>query len=217
MAIQAKQSSWSLILLLVVAGGLWLKEQMARPDAVGGVVQTAEGWERIEGCRWIPHDRNDGDSFHVRFPDGREEQIRLFFVDAPESARRSYGGGRSNHERISYQAKAFGIDDDAAVEVGRMAKKKVESWLGDGDFVVVTRWEDPFGDRRFSALVELDSGEWLHEKLVKEGLVRIYTKGTVMPDGTSIEEQEKHLRNLEKAARAHGVGGWSSREIHQVR
>ena len=208
MAIQAKQSSWSLILLLVVAGGLWLKEQMARPDAGGGTVQVAEGWERIEGCRWIPHDRNDGDSFHVRFPDGREEQVRLFFVDAPESARRTYGGGRSNYERISYQAKAFGIDDDAAVEVGRMAKKKVESWLRDGDFVVVTRWEDPFGDRRYSVLVELDSGEWLHERLVKEGLVRIYTKGTVMPDGTSIGEQEQYLRTLERSAREKGVGAW---------
>ena len=53
-----------------------------------------------EDCMMIDHRGNDGDSFHIQAPHGREE-IRIYFVDAPESAARSYRDGNTNHARQS--------------------------------------------------------------------------------------------------------------------
>jgi endonuclease YncB( thermonuclease family) len=209
MAIQAKQSTWPFIALLLVAGGLWLKDQLAKKDGAD-TPRISAGWERIEGCRWVEHDRNDGDSFRLRLPDGKVEEFRLYFVDTPESEFRTYGEGRSNHKRIADQARALGIQPEQAVEVGKKAKALVHDWCARRELVIVTQWDDPFGDRRYHAFVEMPAGDeqWLHERLVQAGVARIHTKGSDLPSGTPEAEQEKHLRELEAVARDQRVGAW---------
>lgn len=202
-----RQKGWPVLVLIGIAVLLWLAEKWRptdRPAAEGG------RYERFEGCQWVDHRQNDGDSFRVRLPDGRVEQFRLYFVDAPESAFRTYGGGRDNHQRIREQADAFGIGPEAAVELGKAAKEAVHRWLGSGAFTVHTEWDDPFDDRRYHGFVELpgSDGAWLHERLVEEGMVRIHTKGAAVPGGRSERDQERRLRELEQAAREAGRGGW---------
>lgn len=220
MAIRAKQSTWPFIVLLLVAGGIWLKDQWeAKEGAVGAsdvrveespAKPLSDGWERIEGCRWVEHDRNDGDSFRLKLPDGRIEEFRLYFVDAPESAFRNYGGGRNNHKRISEQARSMRLTSEEVVKVGKEAKALVREWCANRQLSIVTRWEDPFGDRRYHALIEMPGGgePWLHERLVGAGLVRIHTKGSKLPDGKSESAQTKHLKELESAARSRREGAW---------
>ena len=48
----------------------------------------------------------------------------------------------------------------------------------------------------------------LEETLVREGLVRIHTKGADLPDGTPVKERLKQLRELEKDAKQARRGAW---------
>ncbi|MEP4078209.1 thermonuclease family protein [Haloferula sp.] len=213
MGVQAKQASWPMVVLLIVAAVLWLKEHKRDVVAVISGEEKAAAvdgrYERFEDCQWVDSRRNDGDSFRVKFPDGRTEELRLYFVDAPESAFKTYGKGRNNHERIAQQGRDLSVSSERAVEIGVEAKKFVHDQLGKQSFTVFTEWDDPFGDRRFHAFVELPDGGWLHEELVEEGLVRIHTKGGDVPGGLRREGQERHLEDLERAARSAGRGVWS--------
>lgn len=201
MAIRAKQSVWPVLVLVALAILVKVLEKRGGVDPGGG-------YERIAGCRLAEHRWNDGDSFLVALPDGRREQLRLYFVDAPESAFKSYRNGGNNHERIADQARDLGLSPEQAVELGKLAKARVAEWLGSASFEIATEWDDPFGDRRYHAFVGLPDGGWLHERLVTEGLVRIHTKGAPMPDGSSEGTQERRLRELEREARAAGRGAW---------
>lgn len=168
-------------------------------------------YETYSGCRYEEHRQNDGDSFRVRLPDGRVEQFRLYYVDCPESDFRTYKGGADNHERIHDQAVAFGITDQQAVEIGKRAKARAHDLLSAGGFTLYTRWDDPFGDQRYHAFILPPGGPYLEETLVREGLVRIHTKGADMPDGTPIKQRQSQLRDLEREAKKAGRGAWGMR------
>lgn len=209
MAIRAKGLSWQYVALLLVALAVWGIEQWRpgllrglrdRPATVDAGVVTA-GFEEIRGCRWVAHRQNDGDSFRLRLPDGRVEQFRLYFADCPESAFKSYAGGRNNHQRIREQARDFGVTAEEAVEIGKQAAERVEALLSTVEITIFTEWDDPFGDRRFHAFVEMPGGGWLHEWLVREGLARVHTKGARLPDGTAAAMRKKKLEKLEKEVR----------------
>lgn len=205
---RARQASWPVIALVVVALLLWLNEQRRRFDT------PAEGggrYQRFDGCTWVDHRQNDGDSFRVRLPDGRVEQFRLYFVDAPESAFRSYGGGRSNRQRVEEQARYFGLTPERAVAVGVAAKEYVHELLAGEAFTLQTEWDDPFADRRYHAFVRAPGPgpTWLHERLVERGLARIHTKGAVLPGGVLEAQQRARLAEIERSARSRGQGGWS--------
>jgi len=58
---------------------------------------SAKPFERFDGCVLEPDKWTDGDSFRVRFPDGRLGTFRLYFVDTTES--RSRGKFRWRSER----------------------------------------------------------------------------------------------------------------------
>lgn len=211
MGVQAKQSVWPVVGLIVLAVILWLKDHKGDLTAVatGDPAAASEGrYERIEGCRWVDNRRNDGDSFRVALPDGRSVELRLYFVDAPESAFKTYGKGRNNHERIREQGQDLRVSPEQAVEVGVEAKRFVHAELGSSAFTIFTEWDDPFNDRRYHAFVEMPDGGWLHERLVERGLVRIHTKGADVPGGLRRDAQERRLRELEEQARDAGRGVW---------
>lgn len=209
MAIRAKGQTWQFVVLVVAALAVWAIERWKpgllrglrdRP-AEAGAPAVAGGYERFDGCAWVDHRGNDGDSFRLKLPDGRVEQFRLYFADCPESAFRSYGGGENNHRRIHEQAVDFGTTDAEVVEIGKRAKARVEALLSGGTITVFTEWDDPFGDRRFHAFVRTPDGGWLHEWLVREGLARVHTKGAPLPDGTPEAEQKRRLEKLEREVR----------------
>lgn len=215
------KGTWQLVVLLI--GVLligWL--DFERGSGTGGPSASksplprerpASGrYETISGCKWVNDDRNDGDSFKVRLPDGGVEVFRLYYVDAPESAFREYGRGRSNHQRIHEQALEFGISDVQAVEIGKQAKRTAHELLGHGSFTIYTAWDDPFGDHRYHAFVAPEKGPWLHEVLVDRGLARIHTKPAELPDGTSVNARKRRLREIEKQSRGSRAGAWGLAE-----
>ena len=214
MGVQAKTFSWQTAALLAAAAAVWGWQEWQARETPAATTPAAEHREKsaryevLRGVRWVDHRSNDGDSFRLRLADGREEIFRLYFVDVPESAFRNYGGGRSNRERIEEQAAALGLAPEATVALGAEAKRRVRELLSEAQLTLHTRWDDPFGDRRYHAFVELPDGGWLHEWLVREGLARIHTKGADLPDGTSRRAQEKRLEQLEAAARQAGEGAW---------
>lgn len=204
---RARQAAF-LLVVLVGAGVVWLLEQGA-PHAAS----SADGYRQFEGCTLEIHRNNDGDSFHVRLGPDRVEELRLYFVDAPESAVKRYRDGNTNEERLAYQAEYFGgLSQAATVEAGRLASDWTRRTLQAAQpFTVLTRGEEVYGGPRLYALLRLEwEGEerWLHELLVEQGLARIYTQGTDLPDGTSRSAQERRLRAMERRARAGRAGAW---------
>jgi endonuclease YncB( thermonuclease family) len=210
MARRGPTKPWQLVLLLIVAAVVWALEQRKPQAPAAGKTERARtiAYEVISGCRWQDHKSNDGDSFHVLLPDGRVEQFRLYYVDAPESQFRTYRGGATNNDRIHEQAQDLGLTEQQAVEIGQRAKARAHDLLAGKPFTVYTRWDDPFGDRRYHAFVAPQSGPLLEETLVREGLVRIHTKPADLPDGTPVKERLRQLRELEKEAKQAKRGAW---------
>lgn len=193
-------------------------EQPAGPLEGGVVVPnlravnlTATPYQVWHNCSLIEHRGNDGDSFHIRAAHGREE-IRLYFVDAPESAARTYGNGDTNHKRIAQQGAAMGgLDQHQTTQVGVAAKAFVRKLLEEEPFTVVTKGEPVYNSHRKYAFVIVDwqgQPRYLHELLVAYGLGRIHTKPMTLPDNTAGSRQKQQLYELEKFAREKRYGAW---------
>lgn len=223
------RTSWFSIVLIIAAVALWALDQkriaeeggkrspaaipQSSPAGKGPeAAETAGNYEVHRNCRLVEARNNDGDSFLVKLPDGRTHQFRLYFVDAPESAFKSYRGGDSNHERIRDQAADLGdITPEQAVGIGKQAKAFTAGLLGERAFTLFTAWDSPFNDKRYHAFIELPGqGEhrWLHERLVAKGLARIHTKPADLPDGTPAKQQRERLREIEQTAKKSGAGAW---------
>jgi len=181
------------------------KSSGSKPEHTGN-------YDTYRNCTLVSDRGNDGDSFRVKFPDGRKEIVRLYFVDCPESAFKTYGGGENNHQRISEQAAGMGrISPGQAVEIGKKAKEFALTHLSKAPFTVHTEWDSPFNDKRYHAFIDLSyngNTRFLHELLVEKGYARIHTKGARLPDGTSERNQEDHLYKLQKTAKATKAGAW---------
>lgn len=175
----------------------------SRP-AKAASTRLRNGFERLEGAVLVDDRNNDGDSFKLQH--GNEViEFRLYFVDAPEKRLHQYNG-----KRIEEQAAYFdGLSQEQILEIGLKAKRFAEEWLGAGEFTVFTQNEAVYDSERQYAMVRFESdGEWLSEKLVREGLARIHTKGTDLPDGQTRSAFTNHLRNLETEAKRAERGGW---------
>jgi len=219
-----KKSPVSVVLVLVVCGFVWgwqnrdLLESAhgaggpSVPQVGGESLARVGGYTPFSGCRLVDFRNNDGDSFMVRFPDGVEREMRLYFVDAPESAVKNYRDGNSNRKRIGYQGKDLGgMSQRATVAIGQEAKKRTRAVLQEGGFTVFTKWQEVFDSGRYFGFVQVGEpgGErWLHELLVEGGLARIYTEGATLPGGTSVRAQKNRLRSLEKGAQSARLGAW---------
>jgi endonuclease YncB( thermonuclease family) len=223
------------VLLIIVAVAIWGYQQLhpaagkqrgngspASPAAVpknrspgaksSQSVTKAGDYEFYQSCTLVEARNNDGDSFMLKLPDGRQAEFRLYFVDTPESAFKSYRGGETNRQRINEQAAELGgITAEQAVEIGQKGKHFTLDLLASRPFDIYTRWDSPFHDDRFHAFVSVQQGgksRWLDELLVERGLVRIHTKPADLPDGTSAADQKSHLKDLERTAKRSQTGVW---------
>ena len=171
-----------------------------------------EGTDRFEGdfsvlaaVRLAENRGNDGDSFKVQH--GNEiETYRLYFVDTCEKSDRF-------RSRIQHQARYFGgLKESQVLQLGERARDQTLEWLRNEAFEVYTRGERVMDSERHHAMIHFPNAEqghrWLSERLVREGLARIYTRGTDLADGTSRREFEGHLRDLEAKAKQAGRGAW---------
>jgi len=233
MAIQAKkQSPWLVILIIVAAVALWALEQRpehpadrpgsrhppetsapSKPAPRPEARDRRSRYEIYRNCTLAADKNNDGDSFLVRLPDGREEIFRLYFVDTPESAFKSYRNGENNHDRIRDQAGYFDIAPQRAVEIGQAGKHVTLGLLAEHLFTLYTEWDSPFRDQRYHAFIEVKENRkprWLHELLVAKGLARLKTKPADLPDGTAAAVHRKHLEALERSAKAARAGAWQN-------
>ena len=175
------------------------------------VALSGQGWELLSDCQLITGRNSDGDSFHVKHEKG-ETEFRLYFVDAPESSYKTYGGGENNGKRLAEQGQYFGgLDQSNTTKVGSSAKALVKKALTKKDFKILTKWEDVYGpDRKYCLAVVNWEGQdlYLHELIVAQGLGRIHTRGADLPDGRRYQDQKKHLKSLEQAASEKKVGAW---------
>ena len=212
-------NSWFMALLSVAAIAVWAyqeTQQTAQTRSSGPAEKPsgqAGAYEIHRNCTLVEARNNDGDSFIVRLPTGKQAEFRLYFVDTPESAFKSYRGGETNHERIRQQAADMGgITPEQAVEIGKKAKSFSLGLLASRPFDIYTRWDSPFGDDRFHAFVEVKQAgkpRFLSELLVERGLARIKTKQADLPDGTPAAKQLAHLKALERGAKRAASGVWS--------
>lgn len=219
-------NSWITVLLIIAAVALWAYNQSRAPSVTERgpprSKQSAESpvkppartgtYETHRHCTLVEARGNDGDSFLVKLPDGKKAVFRLYFVDAPESAFKSYAGGDTNHRRIHEQAADLGgVTPQQAVEIGKKAKSFTTGILASRPFDIHTNWDSPFNDNRFHAFVEIQQGgqpRWLHEVLVDHGLARIHTKGADLPDGTPSAKHKTRLLKLQATAKSSDVGVW---------
>jgi endonuclease YncB( thermonuclease family) len=223
------KNSWLSILLIIVAVGIWGYNQVQSPTqtprksppsgeskkppvSLSNKPESAGPYEIYRRCTLAEARNNDGDSFMVNLPNGKKAEFRLYFVDTPESAFKTYAGGDTNHQRIRQQAAEMGgITPEQAVEIGKKGKAFTLGLLASQPFDLYTRWDSPFNDNRFHAFVEVQQGSkphWLEELLVERGLARIKTKPADLPDGTPASKQLQHLRDLERTAKRAEVGVW---------
>ncbi len=191
---------WLLVWLSVALLQAWQhfrdKPAPPRPEHDGSFVV-------LKHARLVDDANNDGDSFKITH-DGGEQVLRLYFVDCPEKRQYSLV-----NDRLKDQAGYFGgLSIPQTVATGMEAKAFTEKLLREQRFTIQTRWERVYDSARSYALVFFDDGEELSEKLVKAGLCRIHTKGTVMPDGQREFDFENRLRSLERDAKAAKCGAW---------
>ncbi len=219
MANKKKQSTWVTILLLIVGVvGWYLKENPGFLDSFGenSTVETVAGLTEVKittdeftvlkDCRLVEHRNNDGDSFHVEHPKGKEE-VRLYFVDTAESRLHQYNG-----KRIAEQGEYFGgLTQKQTTNIGIEGKKLTLGLLEGKTFTMLTKGDmDPSGKRpHVYVLIEKDGRQYyLHEILAQSGLVRTKTYGTYLPDGTSFYKQRDKVRALEAEAKRAKRGAW---------
>ena len=195
---------WGGLILLVSLGFQAWKEVQKQQNAVeprSG--KAAKVFEVMIGAELVEDRNNDGDSFKIRYR-GKVHEMRLYFVDCPEKRRHSYNGDRL-HEQGEYFG---GLSEARTVAIGQQAQAFTRQWLQERPFTIYTKWQGVFGSGRHYAFVMLPDGEDLSAKLVREGLARIHTTGTILPNGRTVDSYEKELRQLESEARTAHRGGW---------
>ena len=171
------------------------------------------GYEVFRDALLVDRDGNDGDSFMVR-AGGRDFELRLYFVDAPES----YLSDRYENQqrRVADQARDLGgISSEEAVAIGKAAKKFTKEQLEGKAFTVYTSWERVYDGDRVYGFVELSDGTYLGTRLVEEGLARIHTKGpgskekpVPTPDGATFFQHRDKLESLERQSQRAKRGAW---------
>ena len=161
----------------------------------------AAEWETLCGCKFIPNEYNDGDSFHVAY-EGKEFIFRLYFVDTPESE-------GSLPERVAQQAAWFGITPERNIEIGRYAKQATAQLLSE-PFTVRTKWQGALGRSRlprYYAFITTSAKTDLGSVLVSSGLARAFGAAGSPPTAT-IAELRNRYDSLQAEAKRGKLGAW---------
>ena len=171
--------------------------------AASGHTAEEKRWHKLEDCRYVAADGNDGDNFLVQC--GRQKfHVRLYFVDAPETE-------ASFPERVRQQYEYFGVTLDELTRAGAKARDYVRAVLGPRVFVIHTRYSFAQGrskNPRYYGLVEFD-GHYLHQLLIAEGLAR--NKGArIALAGQNARQHAQALQSLEDRARQERKGVWAN-------
>lgn len=183
-----------------------LEASILIPLIAFGVVR-AEEFKSIPGCHYDPVDWADGDSFHVKMPNGKKEVFRLYFVDCIEKDVADVTGKR----RLREQARYFGVEDFAtALDFGKEAADFTATALVE-PFTVHTAYANAMGRSgkpRYYAFITTFDGKDLARQLVENGLARAFGVGRETPDGISRDDHESALADLELVAALRGKGVW---------
>ena len=168
---------------------------------------SAEELQEMGPCTFVATDWADGDSFLVKLPDGKKEVFRLYYVDCIEKS----VSDRNDKERLREQSRYFGVSDyQVAVEHGKKAATFTEEALKK-PFVLYTAYADArgrSGKPRYYAFVKTSDERDLGNLLIENGLARAYGTGRETPTGTSRDEWDAHLKDLELGAAIRGKGIW---------
>jgi endonuclease YncB( thermonuclease family) len=169
---------------------------------------TSSDLQEIQEAVLIDQPGNDGDSFLVS-GGGKKFRVRLYFVDAPESA----APWDSDLARVKEQRRYFGLPDEKTVlTYGKQAAAFTREKLSK-PFTVYTTFASALGrspEGRVYAFVRTARGEDLGRSLVQNGLARAYGVGRETPDGLSRDEMKARLADLEAAAMLKNLGVWQS-------
>jgi endonuclease YncB( thermonuclease family) len=160
-------------------------------------------WVAFTNCQYVATKDCDGDSFRVR-SGTNEFNVRLYFVDAPESNLRF-------PERTREQSEHFGASLDDTLKAGAKAGEFVRNALRE-PFIVRTRWAGAGGrsrEPRYYAFVEVGTNS-LATLLVTEGWARIKGIVATLPGGVKSKDFVVRLQALEAEARAKRRGVWAS-------
>lgn len=164
--------------------------------------------QKFENCRLVPTEWADGDSFTVEISPGRQEVLRLYFADCPEST----AAQENDQRRLREQSAYFGIEDPkVTLDFGHRASAEVASILSK-PFTVHTVFARALGQSakpRIYAFVTTSEGKDLSELLVSEGLARSYGVGRTSPSGLSVEETKERIDDLQLQAALEKKGLWS--------
>lgn len=168
----------------------------------------------ISGCRLVPTDWADGDSFRVGFPDGSEQTVRIYGADCIEW----HVNDESDARRLRAQRRYFGIADGVSAEsiaqargFGEAAGRRTQELLTK-PFTVHTAFADGRGDTKYQRIygfVTTADGEDLASVLVREGLARAFGVAHRMPDGSTGQEYRNRLEDLELTAATARRGIWA--------
>jgi len=161
------------------------------------VAAERKEWVTFTNCQYVATKDGDGDSFRVH-SGTNEFNLRLYFVDAPESNLRY-------PDRNREQAEHFGITIDDTIKAGERAREFTRDLLRE-PFVVRTRWASTAGRPRYYAFVEVGTNS-LAAMLVAQGWAR--TKGvTATLPGQKSKDFSERLATLEAEARQKRLGVW---------
>ena len=156
----------------------------------------------FEHCALAPNQFNDGDSFHVKV-NRREYIFRLYFVDCAET-------DDSIPDRVTEQAKYWGISEKSAIRLGKEAAKFTQKFLENG-FTVWTQMHEAMGrsdKNRFYAMIYVGDKN-LAEELVRNGYARVFGEDTDLPDGTRATTFWWRLKTAEREAKKNQRGAYS--------
>lgn len=129
----------------------------------------------------------DGDTLHVKM-NGKEEKIRILYIDTPEK----YGGSK-----LEKDAKKAGISADKEQELGKLSSGYAAKFFHQGDKVNVTSdKKDQYG--RMLGTVSKNGVDY-STQIIKDGYSCIYKKA----------KYPKELDNVLQEAKESKKGLWS--------
>ncbi|HID31515.1 MAG TPA: hypothetical protein EYP19_16150, partial [Desulfobacterales bacterium] len=190
-----------------------IKSLLITVSLFGYVIPTlAADLQMFPNARLVNNPNNDGDSFHINVAD---VQVRLYYVDCPETSIDS----KSDARRIREQTRYFGLSSaERTIHFGNEAKNFVERILAK-PFTLYTAFASALGrsskGRVYGFIITADGND-LASLLVKNGFARTHGVGRETPDGIPRKQMLERFRDLEISAMLKRVGIWSESDPDRI-